>query len=134
MPEKIAYTVPEFAALFGKERTWGYRQTYAGKVNTITMFGTIMVPVAEVERIMSEASRYGVSGNTVKRRAPKKKTAKRKAKKEASSAWKKYLSTKRQASSSLPISKSATAPRLRMIKGDQDRNLIIRRLTHSDLS
>lgn len=29
---KIAYTLAEFAALFGMERTWAYRLLYAGKI------------------------------------------------------------------------------------------------------
>ena len=30
--DKVALTPTEFAALFGKERTWAYRMMYAGKI------------------------------------------------------------------------------------------------------
>ena len=58
MPEpskRVAYSPAEFAALFGKSQTWGYRQIYAGKVKTITQHGRILIPAAVVERILGEA-------------------------------------------------------------------------------
>lgn len=36
-----AYSPSEFAELFGKSQTWGYRQIYAGKVNAITEHGRV---------------------------------------------------------------------------------------------
>ncbi|MGK0187940.1 MAG: hypothetical protein ACI9R3_003731 [Verrucomicrobiales bacterium] len=56
---KVAYTPKEFADLFGKSQTWGYRQLYAGKVKAITKLGRIMIPAAEVERVLGEADLYG---------------------------------------------------------------------------
>lgn len=70
MPEpskRVAYSPAEFAALFGKSQTWGYRQIYAGKVTTITTHGRILIPAAEVERILAEAGIY----NGEKKRAAK---------------------------------------------------------------
>ena len=61
MPEpskRVAYSPAEFAAMFGKSQTWGYRQIYAGKVKTITQHGRILIPAAEVERILAEAGIY----------------------------------------------------------------------------
>ena len=63
MPEpsslkRVAYSPTEFGALFGKAQTWGYRQIYAGKVKTITQHGRILIPAAEVERILAEAGIY----------------------------------------------------------------------------
>ena len=59
MVEKVAYTPKEFAELFGKSQTWGYRQLYAGKVKAVTTLGRIMIPAAEVERVLGEAELYG---------------------------------------------------------------------------
>jgi hypothetical protein len=48
----------EFASLFGRSQTWGYRQIYAGKVKTITEYGRILIPAAEVDRILASAGIY----------------------------------------------------------------------------
>jgi hypothetical protein len=63
MPEKpvlqrVAFSPGEFAALFGKSQTWGYRQIYGGKVKTITEHGRILIPAKEVERILGTAGVY----------------------------------------------------------------------------
>ena len=55
MSDRIAYSIPEFAALFGKEQTWAYRLTYDGKVKVITQFGHKMIPSSEVERVLQSA-------------------------------------------------------------------------------
>jgi hypothetical protein len=57
-PKRVAFAPAEFAALFGKSQTWGYRQIYAGKVETITKHGRILIPAADVERILAEAGIY----------------------------------------------------------------------------
>jgi len=56
--ERVTFSPGEFAELFGKSQTWGYRQIYAGKVKAITEYGRILIPAAEVERILGSASRY----------------------------------------------------------------------------
>ena len=56
--EPVAFSPKEFAALFNKSQTWGYRQIYAGKVKTITEYGRILIPAAEVERILGTAVIY----------------------------------------------------------------------------
>jgi len=127
MPDKPAYTVSEFAALFGKERTWGYRQIYAGKVDTVTIFGSIMVPVEEVEKVMATATRYGISGNAIKRKATKKKATSRKQSKTTANAWKKYLSSKRTGSTP-SNKKNQNPPNLRFTRGEQNSGIIIRRI------
>lgn len=58
MTEKVAFSPKEFAALFSKEQSWGYRQIYAGKISTITEYGRILIPAAEVEKILASAGRY----------------------------------------------------------------------------
>ncbi len=58
MDAKRTYTPTEFAALFGKEKTWAYRQLYAGKVEAITEFGRIMIGASEITKIESTSARY----------------------------------------------------------------------------
>lgn len=75
MTDKATYTAAEFAALFGKERTWGYRQLYAGKVKAITKLGQTLIPQSEVDKLLNGAERYlGAPSHT-------KRVAKRQAKK-----------------------------------------------------
>jgi hypothetical protein len=75
---QAAYTVTQFARLFGKERTWGYRMLYAGKVKALppeaTISGDLMIPHFEVERLLSGAVPYSdeIAGKAV----PKKKGSK----------------------------------------------------------
>jgi hypothetical protein len=57
-PKRVAFSPSEFAALFGKSQTWGYRQIYAGKVTTITKHGRMLIPAADVDRILAEAGIY----------------------------------------------------------------------------
>ena len=68
--EKVAYTVAEFSALFGKEKTWGYRQLYAGNVEAISEFGTTMIPKSEADRLLKSKSRY-LGANTGSKKAEK---------------------------------------------------------------
>lgn len=73
---RVAYSPGEFAALFGKQQTWGYRQIYAQKVAAITEHGRILIPAAEVERILATAAAYdGMKKKPVKgvKKAPPRK-------------------------------------------------------------
>ena len=56
--DRVAFSPGEFAALFGKSQTWGYRQIYAGKVKAITEYGRLSIPAVEVERILQTAGVY----------------------------------------------------------------------------
>jgi hypothetical protein len=56
--KRVAFSPGEFAALFGKSQTWGYRQIYAGKVKAVTEYGRILIPAAEVEAILKTAGIY----------------------------------------------------------------------------
>jgi hypothetical protein len=58
LDNRIAYSPGEFAALFGKHQTWGYRQLYRGTVKAITQCGRIMIPRAEVDRLLCSAKPY----------------------------------------------------------------------------
>src|SRR6185369_4366211 len=69
--ERVAFSPGEFAALFGKSQSWGYRQLYSGKVKAISEHGRTLIPAAEVERILGKAGEY----NGLK---PKVKSTKRK--------------------------------------------------------
>jgi hypothetical protein len=51
--QRAALTPEEFAAQFGKQKIWTYRQIYAGRVKAITGFGNMMIPSTEVERILN---------------------------------------------------------------------------------
>lgn len=55
---KPIYTVAEFAALFNRHKSWAYRLIYAGRINVISDYGTMMIPASEVEKIIRTAKRY----------------------------------------------------------------------------
>lgn len=55
LSERAAYTPKEFAALFGKSQTWGYRMIYAQRVHVITSMGNQMIPATEVSRLLADA-------------------------------------------------------------------------------
>jgi hypothetical protein len=65
--DRVAFSPGEFASLFGKSQTWGYRQIYAGKVKTVTELGRILIPAREVERVLGKAGAY----NGLKPKVPK---------------------------------------------------------------
>lgn len=71
MTDKATYTPAEFAAFFGKERTWGYRQLYAGKVKAITKLGQTLIPHSEVDKLLNGAERYRGAPSHTKRAAKK---------------------------------------------------------------
>ena len=115
MPEpsslkRVAFSPGEFATLFGKSQTWGYRQIYAGKVKTITQHGRILIPAADVERILAEAGIYN---------GEKKRVAKEVSKAEV---WKRLVAAKKAAQRNDGKPKrSATLARLRpaSVKGGE---------------
>ena len=65
--EKVTFTPSEFAAVFGKERTWAYRQLYAGKVQALTELGRTLIPKSEVDRLLQAAGRYVGAGAKVQK-------------------------------------------------------------------
>jgi len=90
--ERISFSPGEFAALFGKSQTWGYRQIYAGKVKAITEYGRIQIPASEVERILSTAGRY----EGMPKKKPKSKAELELIKPELQSAWQVFVQGKRR--------------------------------------
>jgi hypothetical protein len=69
--ERAAFTPAEFAALFGKQETWAYRQVYAGRVRVIRQLGRMMIPRTELERLSNDAAEYEPSATTRARRKAK---------------------------------------------------------------
>src|SRR5581483_4274718 len=58
LSQRLGYSLSEFAALFGRSPTWGYRQIYAGRVKPVADCGRLIIPRAELERVLSSAARY----------------------------------------------------------------------------
>jgi hypothetical protein len=50
-PAQVAYTLAQFAKLFGKNRSWAYRLAASGKIKTINGYGCSLVPATEVDRL-----------------------------------------------------------------------------------
>lgn len=88
----VAFSPREFAALFKKEQSWGYRQIYKGNVATITEYGRILIPASEVERILATAGRYEGQKAT-----PRTRKQLEKLKPELQSAWDIFVRKKRKA-------------------------------------
>ena len=59
---RAAYTMPEFAAFFGREQTWAYRMKYQGKIKVLPsaalLGGGDMIPHSELERLLSKKTNY----------------------------------------------------------------------------
>lgn len=89
---RVAFSPSEFATLFGKSQTWGYRQIYAGKVKTITEHGRILIPAAEVERILGTAGIY----DGMKPKAPQSKEQLQELAPKLEGAWQNYVQKRRQ--------------------------------------
>lgn len=56
--ERAALSPNEFAAVFGRETTWAYRQIWRGKVKAIQQLGRLLIPRSEIERITSSPTEY----------------------------------------------------------------------------
>jgi hypothetical protein len=55
LTERAALSPNEFAAVFGKANTWGYRLIYSGKVKVIKDLGRMMIPGSELKRLLASA-------------------------------------------------------------------------------
>lgn len=58
LSERIGYSLAEFAALFGRSPTWGYRRMYAGQIKPISECGRLIIPRTEVELFLSRRREY----------------------------------------------------------------------------
>jgi hypothetical protein len=105
--ERVTFSPGEFAALFGKSQTWGYRQIYAGKVQAISEFGRILIPAAEVEKILKTASRY-----EGKKTPPKTKVEFAKLVPTLPTAWQDYLRSRRCSEPALPDQTKASGKKI----------------------
>lgn len=88
--KRVAFSPGEFAELFGKSQTWGYRQIYAGKVTAITEHGRILIPAKEVERILEKAGIYDGKQKPKKKKADFKKLTSAE-----QSTWQKFVMNRR---------------------------------------
>lgn len=101
--ERLAYSPGEFATLFGKSQTWGYRQIYAGKVKAITEHGRILIPKAELDKILQSAGIY----DGMKPKALKTKAAVQLLTPSLPDAWRRFLAARRGAAKSSEAKKQA---------------------------
>ena len=58
LTKRVAYSATEFAALFGRSATWGYRQIYAGRIKPIADCGRLLIPHTEVDSILGRCREY----------------------------------------------------------------------------
>ncbi len=123
--ERVAFSPGEFAELFGKSQTWGYRQIYGGKVKAITEHGRILIPAAEVEAILKKAGVY----DGMKPKAPKTKVELQSLGPKLRNAWQQFLSARRRASHEpKAVAKAATA-NVNWPKSESGRQAALSRLT-----
>ena len=111
--DRVAFSPGEFANLFGKSQTWGYRQLYSGKVKAITEHGRTIIPASEVERILATAGIY----EGAKPKAPQTKSDFQKLTPKLNGAWQRYILHRRvagvdKASSQAVVKPSAAHGRL----------------------
>lgn len=51
---RVAHSVAQVSAMFGKHRSWGHRQVKKGRINAIVGFGITMISDQEVKRILGK--------------------------------------------------------------------------------
>ncbi len=112
--DRVAYSPAEFAALFGKEQTWGYRQIYAGKVKTITEHGRILIPAAEVDGILAKAGVYDGLKKPTKTKAEVKRLVSK-----IPNVWSKFIAARRK--QELPSAKAPAPSEKNLRKAAMDR-------------
>ena len=130
MPEttinRVAYSPGEFAKMFGKSQTWGYRQIYASKVSAITEHGRILIPAKEVERILESAGIYNG------REKPKAAEARiKKMSPEQKSIWQRFLDLRRQPGNGVQAQRSQGLAAREVAKGEASRSSTMQRLAKS---
>ena len=124
-PERVAFSPGEFAGLFGKSQTWGYRQIYAGKVKAITTHGRILIPAAEVDAILKKAGIYdGLRLKASKTKAEIQNLAPR-----LGNAWSSFLATRRSRESQSKNSTRKVAEKAKWPISASGRQAALARLT-----
>jgi Helix-turn-helix domain len=56
--ERLGYSPAEFAALFGRSPTWGYRQIYSARIKPICDCGRLLIPRSEVDSFLARKAEY----------------------------------------------------------------------------
>jgi hypothetical protein len=56
--QRAAYSPAEFAALFGRSPTWGYRQIYAARIKPISDCGRLLIPREELNSFLARKAEY----------------------------------------------------------------------------
>jgi hypothetical protein len=57
-PLPLASSPAEFARLFDRHPTWGYRRIYAGDIRVLRQAGRMLIPRSEIERFLGETVVY----------------------------------------------------------------------------
>lgn len=125
---RVAFSPGEFAALFGKSQTWGYRKIYSGAVKAITEQGRILIPAAEVERILATAARYE---GTKPKKVPQTKEQWQRVAPQLQSAWQIFVQQRRKVLPSVQKTikpASAAVPRRKMQASGSERQAARARL------
>lgn len=117
--ERVTFSPGEFAALFGKSQTCGYRQIYAGRVVAITEYVRLLIPASEVEKILASAGRY----EGLKKPAQTKKDFE-KLRPEIRDAWSAFVRRNSQ-----PAKDSEASGEPRATEGGKARRAMLRRLS-----
>jgi len=116
--DRVAFKPKEFAALFGKSQTWGYRQIYDGKVKAITEYGRMLIPASEVERVLGEAGIY----DGLKPKVPRKKGKK--------DLWKEFITERRKTNQGKAKAGSASKKGLAKLPHTKEaRRSVLRRMS-----
>jgi hypothetical protein len=121
---RMAFSPKEFAALFGKSQTWGYRQIYAGRVKAITAYGRTMIAAAEVEAILKTAGIYdGLKPKPAKTKANIQLLAPR-----LTNAWQIFIAARRQADPRSKEALQARSPKATWTAATSEREAALARL------
>ncbi|WP_395745131.1 hypothetical protein [Prosthecobacter sp.] len=130
MPEttinRVAYSPGEFAKMFGKSQTWGYREIYRGNVNAITEHGRILIPAKEVERVLESAGIYNgrekpkVAEERIKKMTPEQK-----------SIWQRFLELRREPGTGAQAQPKKEATQRKTTGGKVSRSSTMQRLAKS---
>ena len=57
-PQRAVLAPAEFAAQFGRSKTFTYRLLYAGKIKKLAGSGRILIPKAELERFLADITTH----------------------------------------------------------------------------
>jgi hypothetical protein len=122
--DRVTFSPGEFATLFGKSQSWGYRQIYAGKVKTITEYGRILIPASEVEKILGTAGRY----EGMKAKPPKSKEEFQRLGPTLQNAWQSFIEKRRETDLAAAAikGKGTTVPRHLRVKAGSRKDALNR--------